>query len=66
MKLRAVAILQSINARVTCVLEMAGSVEIIGLRKASDLARLDSHVSRAGTKWARGVTKVNFSWNGGL
>ena len=45
------------------MLEMAGSVEIIGLRKASDLARLDSHVSHAGTKLARVGIEVDFSYN---
>ena len=45
------------------MLEMAGSVGIIGLRKTSDLASLDSHVSRAGTKLARVGIEVDFSSN---
>ena len=63
MKLRVAVILQSFNAKVTYVLEMAGSVWIIGLRKTSDLASLDSHVSRAGMKLARVGIEVDFSFN---
>ena len=63
MKLRVAVILQSSNARVTYVLEMAGSVWIIGLRKTSDLASRDSHVSHAGTKLARVGIEMGFSYN---
>jgi len=62
-KLRAVVILQSFNVRVTYVLEMAGSVPIIGLRKTLGLVSLGSHVSRAGTKLARVEIEVDFSYN---
>ena len=62
-KLKIVVILQSIIARDTYVLEMAGSVGIIGLRKTSDLASLGSHVLPAGTKLARVDIELDFSCN---
>ena len=66
MKLRVAVISQSSIARVTYVLEMAGCVPIIGLRKTLGLASLGSHVSRAGTKLARVEIEVDFSYNRGL
>ena len=63
MKLRVAVILQSSNARGTYVLEMAGSVWIIGLRKTSDLASLDSCVLRAGTKLAGVGIELDFLCN---
>ena len=48
------------------MLEMAGSVPIIGLRKTLGLVSLGSHVSRVGTKLARVEVEVDFSYNGRL